>query len=494
MRLLKNVRLRLTLWYTLVLAVLLLAFSILVFILLTSNLNQRLDEGIKLRAEHLSAIIETTDTSEGSVLDNSDILSFQIQQDEAAQVFGPGAIPLLTLGLQLDDSLVKSAITTALKGESGYRTTNTTNGDKIRIFVSPVIRDTAIIGAVLLGRETKGVSATLDLYKNIAFVALILITALAGGGGYFITNRALKPIRYIAETAKDIGDGDLSRRIELTDGDEIGAVVLTLNNMFDRLQSAFIRERRFTSDASHELRTPLSIIEAEATLTLEKTRSKNDYKKSLNLIAQETTHMSSIINDLLFLARSDAGKVKFEMEPLKLGDFIKDLVLDISVLARRKKQKLELKRIENPVILGDEIRLRQLFLNILENAIRYTAAKGTITVSVSIQENTAVVEVIDTGIGIAAGDLGHIFEPFFRADESRARAEGGTGLGLAIGQRIAVAHGGQIKVESQERKGSSFAVSLPVNTASQTDATSTDAKWKRKTSKRFRFLGWPFSK
>ncbi len=494
MKLVKSVRLRLTLWYTLVLASLLLAFSIVVFILLTSNLNQRLDEGIKLRSVHLSAILTEAGTSGTLTLDTNEILNFQIQQDETAQVFGTDSVPLLSLGLHLDDSLIKLAIGDALRGKSAYATTKTQGGDQIRIFVSPVLHDASVIGAVLVGRETRGVAVTLDSYKSMALIALILITALAGGGGYFITSRALKPVRYIAETAKVIGDGDLSRRIELTDGDEIGAVVLTLNNMFDRLQSAFIRERRFTSDASHELRTPLSIIEAEATLTLEKTRSKNDYKKALSLIAQETTHMSSIINDLLFLARSEAGKVNFVMEPLALGDFIKDLTMDVSVLARRKKQKLELKRIENPIILGDEIRLRQLFLNILENAIRYTPPKGTITVSLSVQDKTAVVEVADTGIGIAAGAMEHIFEPFFRADESRAREDGGTGLGLAIGHQIAVAHGGKIKVESQENRGSSFSVSLPVNTPDPAAAALALNKRRGKAPKGFRLFRWLFSK
>ncbi len=494
MRRVKSVRLRLTLWYMLVLAALLMSFSIIVFILLTSNLNQRLDEGIKLRSAHLSALLAKEDTSGGLILDSNDILSFQIQQDESAQVFGSDAAPLLALGLQLDDSLIKPAVASALRGESGYLTTKTKGGDTIRIYSAPMTHDASVVGAVLVGRETRGVATTLDSYKSMASLALALITSLAGGGGYFITSRALKPVRYIAETAKVIGDGDLTRRIELTDGDEIGALVLTLNNMFDRLQSAFTRERRFTSDASHELRTPLSIIEAEATLTLERTRSKNDYKKALSLIAQETTHMSSIINDLLFLARSEAGKVKFESEPLKLGDFIKDLAMDVSVLARRKKQKLELKRIENPIILGDEIRLRQLFLNILENAIRYTPPKGTITVSLSVKDKIAVVDVTDTGIGIAAGDLEQIFEPFFRADESRAREEGGTGLGLAIGQQIAVAHGGTIKVESQETKGSSFSVFIPVSTEDQNYGELALKKGKRNTPKGFRLFSWPFSK
>jgi signal transduction histidine kinase len=137
-------------------------------------------------------------------------------------------------------------------------------------------------------------------------------------------------------------------------------------------------------------------------------------------------------------------------------------------LTRKKHQKLELKRIENPVVQGDEIRLRQLFLNILENAIRYTEPKGIITLSVTTEATMAKIRITDTGIGITKADIEHIFEPFFRADQGRARFEGGTGLGLAIGQKIAVAHGGKIEVDSQEgEKGTSFSVFLPINPADQ---------------------------
>jgi signal transduction histidine kinase len=277
----------------------------------------------------------------------------------------------------------------------------------------------------------------------------------------------------------------------VTDGGEIGTLAQTLNQTFDRLQASFSRERRFTSDASHELRTPLSIIEAEATLALEKNRSTDYYKKSLDVIAQEAARMSSLINDMLFLARTDAGMEKLALKPLKLGKFLGELVSDISVLALAKEQTLKFTEVDNPVINGSETRLRQLFLNLLENAIRYTKPGGTITVAVDRRGGQAITEINDTGPGIPAEALGHIFEPFFRADESRTRDDGGTGLGLAIGQRIAEAHGGKISVRSEPGKGSTFSVLLPLSEEGRMAPASPRKKSTRVFS-RSKFRLWPF--
>lgn len=466
MKIAKNVRLRLTLWYTMVLAYLLVIFSIIVYVLLATNLNQQVDKEIKLRAAHLADILQTADNGGVSgviTIDVNAIQDFQIQKDEIAQVFSADGKQALSLGLQVHNAQSQTLVSRALQAEYFYATLPTIDDRMLRVYAEPVLNESIIIGAILTGRSTDSVISVLQTYKNVAFIGVIMITILIGSGGFFLTSQALRPVSHLTRVAREIGSGDLSQRIEVSYGDEIGVLATTLNDMFDRLQAAFTRERRFTSDASHELRTPLAIIEAEATLALEKNRSKYEYQKALGAITQEAMHMSNVISNLLFLARDDAGKEVLDLEPVELGNFIDDLAEDVSVLCRRKKLTLEVGRLDNPIIQGHETRLRQLFLNILENAIRYTPPRGTVSVSVTRQDTMAVVRVIDTGPGIPPEELGHIFEPFFRVDEGRGRTDGGSGLGLAIGQRIAKALGGRIEVESQVNKGSTFSVFLPVD-------------------------------
>lgn len=489
MKIVRNVRLRLTLWYTVVLAYLLVVFSIIVYALLSTNLNQQMGKEIKLRAAHLSDIINTA--SDGGlsgdiVIDTNTLLDFQIQNDEIAQFYALDGKQSFSLGLQVHDGQSQPLVARALQGEYLYVIMPTIGAGTVRVYVEPVLNGSTVTGAILIGRSTDNIMSVLQTYRNVAFIGVIMITILIGSGGFFLTSQALRPVRHITRVAREIGEGDLSQRIEVSYGDEIGVLAATLNNMFDRLQAAFTRERRFTSDASHELRTPLAIIQAEATLTLEKPRSTQEYKDSLGVITQEATHMSSVISNLLFLARGEAGKEVLSLEPIELSDFVNNLAEDISVLCYRKRLKLELGQLDPAVIQGDNTMLRQLFLNLFENAIRYTPPRGTISVAVTRQEDMAVVKITDTGVGISLEDQQHIFEPFFRVAGGKPRtSQGGSGLGLAIGQRIADALGGRIEVESQVNKGSSFSVLLPVDQAAQQDITGRPAKAPRKIKMRY---------
>jgi signal transduction histidine kinase len=232
--------------------------------------------------------------------------------------------------------------------------------------------------------------------------------------------------------------------------------------MIERLESAFQRQQQFTADASHELRTPLAIIEAESTLALNKKRTDTEYEKSLELISQETSFMSTLVDKLLFLARTDAGDDHQNIEDFNLYQLLSLLYTDVEVLAREKEIYFEASPSFSLTVKGDKIKIRQLFLNILENAIKYTPDGGRISVSAEEKNGTAVVAIKDTGIGIPAEHLPHIFERFYRADKARSRAEGGAGLGLAIAKQIAVMSGGDIDVESEVGKGTTFYVSLPL--------------------------------
>lgn len=296
-------------------------------------------------------------------------------------------------------------------------------------------------------------------------IAIPLALALAAGGGVFLARRALKPVDDIAQTAQEIQESDLSRRINVNTKDELGRLAATLNEMIARLEKAFQRQKQFTSDASHELRTPLSVIEAESTLALQKERTSSDYRQSLETISQEAKQMSSLIDQLLTLARADAGKEHWNFTEVNLGKLITDLGMDVDVLCQEKGLSFQLGQMQDLVVKGDEARLRELFMDLLDNAIRYTPPPGTVSISLRREGQMAVVAVRNTGVGIPAEDIPFIFERFYRVDKSRSRAQAGTGLGLAICRHIAEAHGGRIEVESQVGAATTFSVWLPLQSA-----------------------------
>jgi signal transduction histidine kinase len=244
--------------------------------------------------------------------------------------------------------------------------------------------------------------------------------------------------------------------------DELGRLATTLNQMIARLEMAFTRQRQFTADASHELRTPLAVIQAESTLSLRKERKEIDYRGSLELISREVTHMSALVDELLFLARSDSGKEQLNLEALNLKELLTELASGTEVLCQEKGLQFKLDLLENLVVKGDKVKLKQLFFNLLDNAVRYTRSGGIVSVSLVRKGENAVLAIRDSGIGIPEKYIPHIFERFYRVDKARSRAEGGVGLGLSICQHVAEVHGGRIEVESQVGQGSTFSVFLPI--------------------------------
>ncbi len=255
----------------------------------------------------------------------------------------------------------------------------------------------------------------------------------------------------------------MSRRIEVSDNnDELGKLASTLNQTFERLQKAFSRERQFTSDASHELRTLLSIMRGEASLALTRERSQEEYRKSLEVISGEIDHMSSTIDKLLALTRTDSGRQYLSLNSIGLAEFLNDLASDVEVLCEEKSLNFKLDIIDQTTVEGDKVKLRELFLNLLDNAARYTPSEGSITVSLIRKGNSACVAVKDTGIGIPQEHLPYIFERFYRVDKASSQSPGGAGLGLAICQSIAELHGGKIEVDSKVGAGSTFRVILPL--------------------------------
>jgi heavy metal sensor kinase len=456
-----SIKFRFTMWYLLVLAVLLIALSAGVYFYLSRSLYQNLDNSLELRSTQLRSIQD--------ILESIRQGEFQEQLGEIVILYfysGGELVEVSPRGISIpvNDETVSQAI----DGTSSFTTIETTEGERLRLFAVPI--NISILGpppgiqpaALVIARSTRQIDQALARLVRTFVMAVPLALALAAAGGIFLARRALKPVDEIAQTAQEIEESDLSRRVNVKTKDELGRLAATLNAMIGRLERAFQHQKQFTSDASHELRAPLAVIEAESSLALQKERPSSDYRQSLETISQEAKRMSSLVDQLLTLARADAGKEQWSFTEVNLGRLIGNLSTDIEVLCQEKGLSFQLGHTEELVVKGDEARLRELFMNILDNAIRYTHAPGTISVSLRREGQMAVVAIKDTGVGIPAEDIPFIFERFYRVDKSRSRAEGGIGLGLAICRHIAEAHGGKIEVESKVGVGSTFSVWLPL--------------------------------
>jgi len=456
-----SIKFRFTIWYLLVLAVLLIALSAGVFFYLWQSLYRNLDDSLILRSTQIRNIEE--------ILESIRQGAFQEELGEIVILYfySGGQLVELSAG-EISITVPNECISQAIAGTSLFATIQTTEGERLRLLAAPI--NLSMPGpppgiqpaTLVIARSTKQIDQALVGLLSTLIIAIPLALALAAGGGIFLAGRALKPVNKIAQTAQEIEESDLSRRINVNTKDELGRLAATLNEMIERLEKAFQRQKQFTSDASHELRTPLAVIEAESTLALQKVRPSSDYRQSLETISQEAKQMSSLIEQLLTLARADAGKEQWNFTEVNLGKLVSNLSTDVEVLCEEKGLSLQLGQPQDLVVKGDEARLRELFMNLLDNAIRYTPVPGTVSVSLHREGQMAVVAITDTGVGIRAEDIPFIFERFYRIDKSRSRAEGGTGLGLAICRHIAEAHGGKIEVESHVGTGSTFSVWLPL--------------------------------
>jgi signal transduction histidine kinase len=261
-----------------------------------------------------------------------------------------------------------------------------------------------------------------------------------------------------------ITDGrSLHRRLPVTAGEEIARLAVTLNEMLERLESSFAALRRFTADASHELKTPLAVMRADVERAMSERAPGPEKLIALEEALHETTRMADLVDSLLTLARADEGRFDLHRERVALAPLAHEVFETATILGEAAGLAVTMPEIADVTVLADRTRLRQLFLNIVTNALKYTTT-GSVEMSLVAHERTVAFTVRDTGMGISAADLPHIFERFYRADRARSRSaeRGGFGLGLAISQWIAEAHGGTISVRSRLGRGTTFTVTLPV--------------------------------
>lgn len=312
-----------------------------------------------------------------------------------------------------------------------------------------------------------GLSVEADVQATRAFAWKLLgagaaLLAAALGLGFWFTTRAIRPIEKISAAASRISHGNLSERVEGADrDDELGSLAAVLNSTFSRLETAFSRQREFTADAAHELRTPLAVIISETQTALARERTAPEYRETVEACLETAQQMRRLTESLLELARFDAATEDRPRRELDIAETTRHVVERIRPLAEKRGIEIETSLTPARIYVNPD-RLTQVISNLLTNAIAYNKPNGKIRVIARAHANNAVLEVADTGIGIAAADLPHIFDRFYRVDKARSRAEGHTGLGLAISKAIVEAEGGTIEVTSVAGAGSTFSVRLPV--------------------------------
>jgi len=301
---------------------------------------------------------------------------------------------------------------------------------------------------------------TMIVVAPIIFIVSMLVA-------YFVVGNAFQPVDQLINEVEAITDGrSLHRRLPAdTSNDELSRLSLTVNAMLSRLESSFAGLRRFTADASHELKTPLTVLRADVERAMHPGTNRADRMVALEEALQETARMADLVDSLLTLARADEGRFDIHRTPVELEPLVREVYETAVILGEDAGLTLSLSALEDGVVMGDRTRLRQLLLNLVTNAIKYTPRGGHVEVAVTHKSNDEVaITVRDTGIGIAAGDQTHIFDRFWRADRVRSRASerGGFGLGLSIAQWIVHAHGGSISVQSRLGRGTLFTVLLPI--------------------------------
>jgi heavy metal sensor kinase len=485
----RSIRFRLTLWSVGALGLILLGFSVFVYTMQAQQLAAQAQTQLEAKAQELELFFRLSARVEADSEDHHiSFLTLQgmpyVGDRNFLALVGLDGTIQVTAG-RLDQSaldvLAKERLQAGLSQAEVFITQpfpfNEARGRFVDTLfrVAPLPPETRLAGSIILGRPVDP-DGQLPRLGMTLLLGSLAILSLVLAGGYWLAGRALSPVRTITRTARGIGETDLHRRLNLKTRDELGELAGTFDAMLDRLQAAFDRQRQFTADASHELRTPLTIVGLEAEQALERRRTVDEYERALKVIRSENEFMSGLVNDLLTLARMDAGQTALRLEALDLSDIVLEVTERLSRLARRGGVEIVLGDLPEAAVQGDRQYLSQMVANLVENAIKYAGGRGRhVRIETGRREAWAWVSVEDDGPGIPAEYLPHLFDRFYRVDKARTRqadqaqAGGvekppdGSGLGLSIVQWVARAHGGEVTVTSEVGKGARFEARLPLS-------------------------------
>lgn len=449
------IRARLTGWYFVFLGASLTGFALLAVVLMRQSIYGSVDERLQDRARAVQDLIRRAADEDlpdelrehAELQPGSELL--QVSNNSGHFIYRSRRMERLGIPAVQPHS---SEFTTAAYGNRPVRMLALTTSAAGQQFV------------IQVGEPMGDFHEAISRFRTAVLIVIPLLLLVATAGGYLMSTRALAPVDQITRAAQNITARDLSTRVEVPHtGDEIQRLAQTMNAMLQRIEAAFSRITQFTTDASHELRTPVALIRTQAELALRKSRSEVEYRESLQEVLAESERTSSLIENLMLLARADAGTETLRFEKFDFAELAREAVARGRTLAEAKNLGWSTEISTEPLwVEGDALALQRLFLILIDNAVKYTPPNGQIRVGVARDDGRALIEVQDNGIGISDEDLPHIFERFYRADKARSRESGGAGLGLSIGRWITNAHGAEIGVDSAIGSGSTFRVRIPL--------------------------------
>ena len=461
------VRVRLTIWYLTVIFASLALYSVGMYLGLQKAIESTVDSQLQVRSKNIAQFLKTNAIQRApetpkllpatSGLGPGDEL-YQVTDASGAMIFQSSAMH--DLDVPLDKTRMRHHYR-HYRDTGDFTTYYHRQGD-VRVLASKVH-----VGAnsynVQVATIVSPLYDVLQTFRTWTWTGLPLIICLAGFGGYWLSGRAMKPVHNLVLSTRIISERNLSKRIEVSEAnDELRELGNTINAMLARLESAFTRITRFTSDASHELRTPITVIRTTSEVILEKDRPTEQYKEMVGQILREAESTSALIEQLLTLARADAEIELLSLEKMDLRAMVEDLEAGGKILAENRNILWSAEIPSQPlVVLGDRPHLRRLLLILIDNACRYTERGGLVRLKLDELESEARIEITDTGIGIPPDELSQIFDRFYRASNARFFDPDGSGLGLSIAHWIATAHGGSLKAQSAVGSGTSISVSLP---------------------------------
>lgn len=493
---LNSIRTRLTLWYLGVLAVVIIAFAFSIYFLIEKQLHETTDKSLTEISQTIEADLHKEEAD--LVLERQQLAAEQAKdkekdeddeekpsQDEKAEEnptiegviaeeledlrFRDSAVVIFDQNSRLAgttdfDRTLEGRLTSLpdqiafadIAGESeqfrAHQKVLVLEGKPFRLFVV---------------RSNKEQTEFLNSLRWIFLFVTPLVLVLAGLAGYLLARSKLAPLVSMSEQATRIGSSNLNERLAVkNERDELGSLAKVFNNMLGRLEDSFDQQKQFMADASHELRTPLAIVRGESQVAISKDdRTAGEYRESLAIVHDESLRLTKIVEDLFTLARADSGQLKAQLAPVFLDEILVECVHAIGSIAKKRNVKIDLATPRDLKLDGDETLLHRMFLNLLDNAIKYNREGGDISVTAEVEDNAHVVSIKDTGQGIAPEDREKIFKRFYRTDKSRTRdntdGKNGVGLGLSIATWIADAHNGSLVLKESGPEGSAFEVRLP---------------------------------
>lgn len=458
----RSIKFRLIVWYAGWLTIVFLVFGVVVYKSLDHYLERALRQALEMRTRNIANLLGRS-TPDWELVGQEVHSRFASEANNRfTRLTEEGAVRYVA-GTPADGSFDPKLVPPA-SGSAGpsFDRRVLPNGTVLLVAVRPVILGGRRV-LIEEGFSKEGITATLHAWVAALGWSLALLIVLTVLGGYFIAQRALHPVDTIIRAAERISSRNLSERLPVPNTrDELERLSTALNHMIRRLDESFQYTQRFLADASHELRTPLTILQAELEAMLGESQTNGEMREVAGSALEEVERLRNIVESLMALSRLDTGEALNKSEPFNLGELVRSTADQMSLLAEDKQISIKCHAAGPLIIDADRARLKQVAVNLLDNAIKYTPEGGKIDVRIASREDKAVISVTDDGIGIPAEALPHVFDRFYRVDKARSRQLGGTGLGLSIVKSICTAHSGRVKVESKEGQGSCFTVELPL--------------------------------